>query len=79
MSFLVSTVILFSLYVCASRQKVDSDFHPIPLNEPKYPKNKGPVVWIDEAHHNIVDTKGRYLPFVEVISRDGYTVNAFSF
>jgi len=43
--------------------------------KPAYSKN-GPKVLFDEAHHNFYTTSGRYKPFADVISNDGYRVTA---
>ena len=40
---------------------------------PAYTKN-GPKVLFDEAHHNFHTTSGRYKPFADLITNDGYQV-----
>ena len=35
------------------------------------------MIWVDEAHHNIVATAGRYHPFVASLQADGYVVKPF--
>src|SRR5688572_13460980 len=37
----------------------------------------GPAVFIDEAHNNLHTKDGRYSPFADLISRDGYVVGGF--
>lgn len=71
---LIATFILSALVKCTSEQRVDPDFHPVLPNPATFPRNKGPVVLIDEGHNNIVATKGRYTPFIEVLRLDGYIV-----
>jgi hypothetical protein len=51
----------------------DLSFHP-PINRPAYPKGKGPLVLIDEAHNNFHTAAGTYIPFATLIERDGYVV-----
>ena len=51
----------------------DTEFKP-PNEKPAYPKDGGPVVTIDEAHFNWHTATGRYLPFAELLRRDGYVV-----
>jgi hypothetical protein len=42
---------------------------------PLYPKEKGPVVVVDEAHFNFHTINGRYHDFARALERDGYTVH----
>ncbi len=41
------------------------------VGKPAY-TNNGPLVLFDEAHHNYHTSDGRYKPFVDLISNDGY-------
>jgi Domain of unknown function (DUF4350) len=56
-------------------QVVDTEFRP-PIEKPAYPIGRGPVVLIDEAHSNFQTATGRYLPFADLLRRDGYVVKA---
>jgi hypothetical protein len=56
-----------------SQQVADSSYRPAIAN-PAYPAGKGPVVYIDEGHHNFHTRNGRYLPFANLVERDGYRV-----
>ena len=58
-----------------AQQVVDTAFRP-PIESPAYPAGIGPVVLIDEDHSNFHTVTGRYLPFAELLRRDGYVVNA---
>ncbi len=53
----------------------DKGFKP-PIEKPAYGKGAGPVVLIDEAHCNWHTATGRYLPFAELLRRDGYVVQS---
>jgi len=53
----------------------DTAFRP-PIENPAYARGTGPVVLIDEAHFNWHTSTGRYLPFAELLRRDGYVVQA---
>jgi len=53
----------------------DTKFKP-PIEKPAYSQGAGPVVMIDEAHHNWHTATGRYLPFADLLRRDGYVVQA---
>jgi uncharacterized protein (DUF2249 family) len=55
------------------QQVADTAFSP-PIPSPAYPPRGGPVVMVDEAHNNFHTASGRYLPFAELLRRDGYVV-----
>lgn len=59
-----------------SQQISDTSYHP-PIPEPAYQPGKGPVVFIDEGHHNFHTKDGRYKPFSNLLERDGYTVKGY--
>ncbi len=60
----------------ASAQQVpDTEFDP-PLGPPAFEAGKGPVVGIDEGHHNFHTVSGRYQTFARVLRKDGFTVRA---
>jgi hypothetical protein len=54
-------------------QVADNSFNP-KLPPPAYPAGTGPLVLVDEAHHNFHTTTGRYAPFAKVLGADGYVV-----
>ncbi|MEX2663202.1 MAG: DUF4350 domain-containing protein, partial [Vicinamibacterales bacterium] len=56
-----------------AQQGVDTSFRPA-IAKPAYPVGAGPVVQIDEGHRNFHQADGRYLPFAELLRRDGYVV-----
>jgi len=56
-----------------AQQVADTVFQP-PLATPAFPAGRGPVVLIDEAHHNFHTAEGRYSPFARLLRRDGYVV-----
>ena len=56
-----------------AQQVADTAFRPR-IDSPAYPYGTGPVVLIDEAHANFHTAMGRYLPFAELLRRDGYVV-----
>lgn len=59
----------------AAQQVADTAFAP-PIARPAFAPDHGPVVIIDEAHHNFQTSTGRYLPFAELLRRDGFRVRA---
>jgi hypothetical protein len=56
-----------------AQQVADTAFTP-PIPDPAYPAGTGPVVLIDEAHHNFHTAVGRFRPFARLLERDGYVV-----
>ncbi len=71
--------ILFTLLIvtvgglAAAQQVPDSAFRPNILS-PAFPPDLGPVVMIDEAHHNFHTAGGRYYPFANLLRLDGYQI-----
>lgn len=47
-----------------SQQRADSLFH-FDIAHPRYPAGQGPVIFLDEAHHNFHTTSGRFRPFAD--------------
>ena len=69
----ISCALLLVLSVSAqSQQMADDEFNTTVAN-PAYKQN-GPRVMFDEAHHNFHTTDGRYKPFVDLLSNDGYRI-----
>ncbi|MBA3571503.1 MAG: DUF4350 domain-containing protein [Pyrinomonadaceae bacterium] len=58
--------------LAAGQQSSDPEFNTT-VAHPAYTKNYPRVVF-DEAHNNFHTTTGRYKPFVDLISSDGYNV-----
>ena len=53
----------------------DLEYQP-PISQPAHAKETGPVVRIDEAHHNYHTLDGRYAAFANLLRRDGYRLEA---
>jgi len=65
-------------YASAAAQQVsDPDFR-FANTKPAYSAGKGPVVCIDEAHHNFHTAGGRYSSFANLLRDDGYEVKALA-
>jgi hypothetical protein len=58
--------------VAVAQQAPDLEFNTS-VENPAY-KREGPRVMFDEAHHNFHTTDGRYKPFADLLSNDGYRV-----
>lgn len=65
------TVFLFAFPI-AAQQRPDPEFN-VTVERPAYTKNF-PRVLFDEAHNNFHTTTGRYKPFADLITSDGYHV-----
>lgn len=57
-----------------AQQIPDLNYNPI-IASPAY-KTNGPIVLIDEGHHNFHTKEGRYKPFANLLERDGYFVES---
>lgn len=55
------------------QQVADTSFVPT-ISAPAFRANRGPVVLVDEAHHNFHTAEGRYLPFARLLRGDGFVV-----
>jgi hypothetical protein len=70
--FLASSLMAFSLSGFA-QQRADTLFQ-FDISSPRYPTGKGPVILLDEAHHNFHTSTGRFQPFAQFLRQDGYVV-----
>ncbi len=58
---------------CFAQQVADRDFAPA-VSPPAFAQGKGPVVCLDEAHHNFHTLDARFFAFGALLRRDGYMV-----
>ena len=70
---LLSLAVLLATGNAAAQQQADTLFQPVVAN-PAYAPSAGPVVLVDEAHHNYHTVEGRYQAFASVLRADGYVV-----
>ena len=59
-----------------SQQIADTTYLPV-ISSPAYEKEQGPIVFIDEGHHNFHTKNGRYKAFSNLLERDGYVVKEY--
>jgi hypothetical protein len=70
--FIAAACFLGMAIAAVAQQVADPDFDP-KVARPAYTR-KHPKVLIDEAHHNFHTATGRYKPFADLITNDGYRV-----
>lgn len=73
----MKTIKLLAVWACliclvSAQQVADPNFNT-KVDRPAY-KKKGPKVLFDEAHNNFHTASGRYKPFADLITSDGYEV-----
>lgn len=71
------SIFLASLIGLSAQQVADPNFDAS-VARPAY-TDKHPKVLCDEAHRNFHTTTGRYKPFVNLITNDGYQVTPMLF
>lgn len=64
-------------YGAFAQQVADTTYMP-KISSVRYASGKGPVVFIDEGHHNFHTKDGRYKAFSKLLERDGYRVEAYT-
>jgi hypothetical protein len=60
----------------AQEPVVEDTAFQVPVDAPAYPHGTGPLVLLDEAHHNVHSLTGFYRPFGNLLRADGYRVAA---
>lgn len=57
-------------------QQIPDTSFQVNITKKTFPKDEGPVVAIDEGHHNFHTLEGRYQTFAWILRKDGYRVQA---
>jgi len=65
------------LTVARADPRPDPDFRPV-VADPAYPPGAGPVICVDEAHHNFHRISGLFKAFGDLLTADGYRAKASS-
>ena len=60
-----------------SQQEPDTSF-TFSISQPEYARDSGPLIYIDEAHHNFHTLASRFYPFAKLMRLDGYRVESLS-
>lgn len=71
------TFILCVLALRMAAQQVPDTLFQFKVEHPHFENGKGPVVAIDQAHHNFHTLNGRFAAFGKLLRTDGYTVERF--
>ncbi len=76
MKAFIPIILLFAFTRLSAQQIADTAYNPA-IASPAYALGKGPILWIDEGHHNFHTKEGRYQAFARLTERDGYQVEAY--
>lgn len=68
-------VTFFFISYCFSQQRAANIKVP-KINNPRFVKTKGPRVYIDQIHQNFHQKEGRFKPFADLLTADGYKVDS---
>jgi len=71
--FAAALLALLTAPPALAQQVPDTTFSP-PIASPAFAPGEGPVVLIDEGHHNFHTLGGRYAPFARLVERDGFVL-----
>ncbi|KZS42548.1 hypothetical protein AWE51_03645 [Aquimarina aggregata] len=72
--FFISLLFVTTVF---SQQITDTLYNPKILSK-AYQDNSGPLLYIDEGHHNFHTKNNRFSPFSKVLTEDGYRVVGFN-
>ena len=72
------SILLLLVFTGLSAQQIPDTAYNPPIASPAYAKGEGPVLWIDEGHHNFHTKDGRYQAFARLAERDGYEVQGYT-
>lgn len=73
MKIFLPALLLLTITIAYAQQVSDTLYQP-PIKKPFAVKATGPVIIIDEAHHNFHTARGRFRPFALVLERDGFQI-----
>lgn len=68
----------FILVLFSHAQQIPDTSYSFPIRQAAYAMGKGPLILIDEAHHNFHTRNGGFLPFARLMEQDGYRVNSLN-
>ncbi len=68
-------LMIFLTSFCFSQQRAANIDMP-KIKNPRFLKSKGPVIYIDQTHQNFHQKEGRFKPFADLLTADGYKVDS---
>ncbi len=74
-SALTALALVACAAACSAQQDPDRSYAPA-IPRPSFAPGRGPLVLIDEGHHEFHTRAGRYSAFANLIERDGFVVRA---
>ncbi len=75
MRTLLGVMLALAAGAVSAQQVPDRGYQPA-IAKPRYAQGKGPVVCVDEAHHNFHKLGERFFAFGDLLRRDGYQLRA---
>lgn len=69
--------VMLPIVAATGQQVPDTGYAPL-IDNPAYASGKGPLVYIDEGHHNFHTRGDRYMPFARLLERDGYRTGGYT-
>ncbi len=77
--YILNTLLLLLISIVSINAQQEPDtVYSYAIKNSAYPKGKGSVIFIDEAHNNFHTRTGRFLPFAKLLSDDGYQVKSLA-
>ena len=71
-------IIIYLMISSVYAQQIGDDYYKPELKNKTYDSGQGPIIYIDEGHHNFHTKEGRYKAFSNLLERDGYRVKSFT-
>jgi len=74
MKSIVPFLLILLLASLTSAQQLPDTSFSFDIRQPAYPEDKGPVIFIDQAHYNFHTMEGNFIAFAKLLKEDGYQV-----
>lgn len=68
-------ILIFVVNLSFSQQRADDNVLP-KIKSPRFLESKGPTIYIDQSHQNFHQKAGRFKPFSDLLTSDGYKVDS---
>ena len=70
----LAVIFQFTAIVISKGQQIPDTTYKFPFRQAAFQKGEGPVIFIDEAHHNFHTKNGGFFAFSRLLEQDGYVV-----